>query len=575
MPTEEITPTIPASKDFIRNIIDEHNRSGRFNGRVHTRFPPEPNGYLHIGHAKSINLNFGIARDYNGKFNLRFDDTNPTKEEQEYVDSILADVRWLGADWEDRLFFASDYFDQLYAWAVQLIRAGKAYVCDLSADEMREYRGTLTQPGRDSPYRNRPIEENLDLFERMRAGEFPDGSRTLRAKIDMAAGNLNLRDPVMYRILRATHHRTGDQWCIYPTYDYTHGQSDSIEGITHSICTEEFEDHRPLYDWYLDALGAYHPQQIEFARLHLTYTVLSKRRLIEMVRSGIVRGWDDPRMPTLCGLRRRGFTPEAIRDFCARIGVAKAYSVVDYGLFESCARDDLNRRAQRVMAVLKPLKVVIENYPEGQVEWVEAENNPEDPAAGTRRLPFSRELYIEQDDYREDAPKGWFRLGPGREVRLKHAYYIKCRAAVKDAAGRVVELRCEYDPESRSGVTPDGRMVKGTLHWVSAAHAVDAEVRIYEQLFAKPDPDDAPEGSDYKANLNPNSLAVLEGCKVEPGLADLSPDPAYADGIRRCQFMRQGYYCLDPDSTPGRPVFNRTVTLKDTWAKVEKGQKKG
>ncbi len=578
MPTDE-TATNPntasiSPKDFIRDLIDEDNRTGRFGGRVHTRFPPEPNGYLHIGHAKSINLNYGIARDHGGKFNLRFDDTNPTKEEQEYVDAIMEDVRWLGADWEDRLFFASDYFDQLYEWAVQLIKAGKAYVCDLSADEIREYRGTLTEPGRESPYRNRSVEENLDLFERMRRGEFPDGSRTLRAKIDMASGNLNMRDPVLYRILRATHHRTGDKWSIYPMYDWAHGQSDSIEGITHSICTLEFEAHRPLYDWCLDALGVYHPQQIEFARLNLTYTLMSKRKLIDLVKRGIVRGWDDPRMPTICGLRRRGYTPEAIRDFCNRIGVAKANSVVDYGLLEACVRDDLNKRARRVMVVLKPLKVVIENWPAGKIEWVDAENNPEDPSAGTRKMPFSGELYIEQDDYREDAPKGWFRLGPGREVRLKHGYYITCREAIKDAAGNVIELRCVYDPESASGVTPDGRKVQGTLHWVSATHAVDAEVRLYEQLFARPDPEDAPAGQDYTANLNLNSLTVLTGCKAEPSLADLSPDPQYQDGIHRFQFMRQGYFCLDPDSTPDRLVFNRTVTLKDTWAKVEKGTKK-
>ena len=564
MPTDEVT----TSKDFIRDLIDEDNRTGRFGGQVHTRFPPEPNGYLHIGHAKSINLNYGIARDYGGKFNLRFDDTNPAKEEQEYVDSILEDVRWLGANWEDRLFFASDYFDQLYAWAVQLIKAGKAYVDDLSADQIREYRGTLTEPGRDSPYRNRTSEENLDLFERMRQGEFPDGSRTLRAKIDMASPNVNLRDPVLYRILHASHHRTGDKWCIYPMYDFTHGQSDSIEGVTHSICTLEFEAHRPLYDWCLDTLGIYHPQQIEFARLNLTYTVLSKRKLIELVKTGIVKGWDDPRMPTISGLRRRGYTSESIREFCVRIGVAKADNRVDIQQLEACAREDLNKRSRRVMAVLKPVKVVIDNFPEGQVEWVEAENNPEDPTTGTRKLPFSRELYVEQDDYREDAPKGWFRLGPGREVRLKHAYYIKCQSAVKNAQGEVVELHCTYDPASAGGSTPDGRKVQGTLHWVSAAHAADAEVRLYEPLFSKVNPDDLPDGQDYKDNLNPNSLVVLTGCKVEPELA------APASG-ERYQFMRQGYFCADVDSQPGKPVFNRTVTLKDTWAKVEKGQKKG
>ena len=558
MPADESV----ASKDFICALIDAGNRSGR----VHTRFPPEPNGYLHIGHAMSINLNYSIAREYGGKFNLRFDDTNPAKEEQEYVDSILADARWLGVDWEDRLFFASDYFDQLYAWAVQLIRAGKAYVCDLNADEIREYRGTLTEPGRESPYRNRTVAENLALFERMRAGEFPDGSHTLRARIDMASPNLNLRDPVLYRILHATHHRTGDKWCIYPMYDYAHGQSDSIEGITHSICTLEFEDHRPLYDWLLDTLGIYHPQQIEFARKVLTCTVLSKRKLIELVRSRIVNGWDDPRMPTISGLRRRGYTAEAVREFTARLGVSKANSTADYQQLEACVREDLNKRAARVMVVLKPLKVVIENYPQGQIESVEAENNPEDPAAGTRQLPFSRELYVEAEDYREDAPKGWFRLAPGREVRLKHAYFITCQSAVKNAQGEVVELRCTYDPASRGGSTPDNRKVQGTLHWVNAAHAVDAEVRLYEPLFNKPMPDDA----DFKANLNPNSLVVLNGCKAEPGLADA---PAGA----RYQFLRQGYFCVDPDTAPGKLVFNRTVTLKDTWAKVEKqpqGKKK-
>jgi glutaminyl-tRNA synthetase len=560
MPIEESTST----KDFIREMVEEHNRTGRFGGRVCTRFPPEPNGYLHIGHAKAISIDFGIAQENGGQCNLRFDDTNPVKEDVEYVDSIMADIRWLGFDWEDRLFYASDYFEQLYRWAVQLIEAGKAYVCDLSADEVREYRGTLSQPGQDSPYRNRSVAENLDLFERMRRGEFPDGARTLRARIDMASGNMNLRDPIMYRILHEPpHHRTGDAWCIYPMYDWAHGQSDSIEGITHSLCSLEYEDHRPLYDWFLDALGIHHPQQLEFSRLQLTYTVLSKRKLIELVRKGYVAGWDDPRMPTLSGLRRRGYTPEAIRDFCARIGVSKANTTVDIQLLEHCVREDLNKRAQRVMLVLKPVKVVIENYPEGQVEWVEAQNNPEDVSMGSRKLPFSREIYIEADDYREDAPKGWFRLGPGREVRLKHGYYIKCHAAIKDAAGEVVELRCTYDPESGGGTTPDGRMVKGTLHWVSAGHAVDAEVRVYEQLFAVPDPDNVPEGADYKVNLAPNSLVVLTGCKAEPALSDVAPGAHY-------QFLRQGYFCADPDSAPGKPVFNRIVTLRDTWAKVEK-----
>jgi glutaminyl-tRNA synthetase len=483
----------------------------------------------------------------------------------EYVDSIIADVRWLGADWEDRLLFASDYFDQLYAWAVQLIEAGKAYVCDLSADEVRDYRGTLTEPGRDSPYRNRSVKENLDLFGRMRAGEFPNGARTLRAKIDMASPNLNLRDPIMYRIVHESHHRTGDTWCIYPTYDWTHGQSDSIEGITHSICTLEFEDHRPLYDWYIESLGIFAPQQIEFARLQLTYTMLSKRRLNELVRDKVVSGWDDPRMPTISGLRRRGYTAEAIRDFCNRIGVSKANTTVELALLEHCVREDLNLRAPRVMVALRPLKVVIENYPVGQIEWLVAQNNPEDESAGTREIPFSREIWIEREDYREDAPKGWFRLGPSREVRLKHAYYITCREAVKDAKGNVVELLCTYDPESKGGQTPDGRVVKGTLHWVSAEHAVDAEVRLYDNLFAKPDPSDVAEGQTWRDNLTPNSLERLIGCKAEPNLTDVTPGARY-------QFLRQGYFCADPDSRPGKPVFNRTVGLRDTWAKVEKKQ---
>jgi glutaminyl-tRNA synthetase len=553
---------IVAPVDFVREIVNEHSRVSRFGGRVHTRFPPEPNGYLHIGHAKSINLNYGVAVENGGKFNLRFDDTNPTKEEQEYVDSIIEDARWLGADWEDRLFFASDYFDQLYVWAVQLIKDGKAFVCDLSAEEVRATRGTLTEPGTESPYRNRSVEETLDLFERMRAGEFPDGARTLRAKIDMASTNLNLRDPIMYRIVHATHHRTGDKWCIYPMYDWAHGQSDSIEGITHSICTLEFEDHRPLYDWYLDSLGVYHPQQIEFARLQLTYTLLSKRRLNELVRTAFVSGWDDPRMPTISAYRRRGYTPEAIRDFCNRIGVSKANTTVEIGLLEHCIREDLNPRANRVMVVLRPIRVVIENYPEGQVEWVEAQNNPEDESAGTRMLPFSRELYVEADDYREHAPKGWFRLAPGGEVRLKHAYYITCHEAITDGSGAVTELRCTYDPESRGGQTPDGRRVKGTIHWVSAPHAVGAEVRLYDYLFTKPDPNDVPEGQTWRDNLNPESLERLEGCKAEPGLADVTSGARY-------QFLRQGYFCADPDSQPGRPVFNRTVGLRDTWAKKE------
>jgi len=551
--------------NFIRDIIDADNASGKHGGRVHTRFPPEPNGYLHIGHAKSICLNFGLARDYRGQCNLRFDDTNPTKEEVEYVESIIDDVRWLGFDWEDRLFYASDYFGQLYEWAEFLIRKGKAYVCDLTGDEIRDHRGTLTEPGRESPYRNRSVEENLDLFRRMRAGEFPDGSRVLRAKIDMASPNLNLRDPVMYRILRRAHHRTGDAWCIYPMYDYAHGQSDAIEGITHSICTLEFEDHRPLYDWFVQELELPHrPQQIEFARLNLTHTVMSKRKLLRLVNEGLVRGWDDPRMPTLAGMRRRGFTPEAIRNFADRIGVAKNNSVVDYGLLEHCLREDLNLHAPRVMAVLRPLKVVIENYPEGQVEWLEADNNPEDASAGKRQVPFSREIYIERDDFREDPPKKYFRLYPGNEVRLKHAYYIRCERVIKDpATGEITELRCSFDPASRGGDTPDRRVVRGTLHWVSAGHAVRSEVRLYEQLFTTPAPDDVPEGQDFTVNLSPASLEVLSGVLVEPGLATAAP-------FAHFQFLRQGYFNVDPDSTPAKPVFNRTVTLKDSWAKIER-----
>jgi glutaminyl-tRNA synthetase len=555
-----------STSNFITEIIDADIRSGRFGGRVHTRFPPEPNGYLHIGHAKSICLNFGLALQYGGKCNLRFDDTNPTKEDVEYVESIIEDVRWLGFDWEDRLFYASDYFEQLYEYAEQLIRLGHAYVCDLTADEIREYRGTLTEPGRDSPYRNRSVEENLDLFRRMRAGEFPDGSRTLRAKIDMASPNLNMRDPVIYRIRRAEHHRTGNAWCIYPMYDFTHGLCDSIEGITHSICTLEFEDHRPLYDWFLDVLGVYHPQQIEFARLNMSYTVLSKRKLLTLVNQGHVRGWDDPRMPTISGLRRRGYTPEAIRDFAERIGVAKTNSVVDLALLEHCLREDLNRRAPRVMAVLRPLKVVLLNYPEGQVEQIEAINNPEDVAAGTRHVPFSRELYIEQDDFREDPPRQFYRLAPGREVRLRYAYFIKCVDVIKDpGTGEVTELHCTYDPATRGGDAPDGRKVKATLHWVSVPHAVPAEVRLYENLFTTPDPGDVPEGQDFTVHINPNSLEVLTTCRVEPSLAAAPVGSRY-------QFERLGYFCVDPDSTPGHLVFNRTVPLRDTWAKIASRQ---
>jgi glutaminyl-tRNA synthetase len=560
------TDATPPS-NFIREIVEEDLRTDQYDERVHTRFPPEPNGYLHIGHAKSICLNFGLAEDYGGLFNLRFDDTNPTKEEEEYVESIIEDARWLGADWGDRLYYASDYFDQLYEWAVQLIKDGKAYVDSLSADEIRQYRGTLTEPGWESPHRNRSVEENLDLFERMRAGEFEDGAHVLRAKIDMASPNLNLRDPVMYRILHASHHRTGDKWCVYPMYDWAHGQSDSIEGITHSICTLEFEDHRPLYDWFLDALGVYHPQQIEFARLNLSHTVLSKRKLLRLVNGGYVAGWDDPRMPTLSGMRRRGYPPEAIRDFCERIGVAKAYGIISIALLEHCVRGYLNKHAPRVMAVLRPLRVVIENYPEGQVEELEAENNPEDPSMGSRKVPFSRVLYVERDDFLEDAPKKWFRLAPGREVRLKHAYYVTCVDVIKDEhTGEVVELRCTYDPETRGGWSQDGRKVRGTLHWVSADHALEADVRLYEHLFTKENPNDVEEGSDFTANLNPNSLEVLSSCRVEPGLADAAPGD-------RFQFLRLGYFCVDPDSSEGTLVFNRTASLRDTWAKIAKAGK--
>jgi glutaminyl-tRNA synthetase len=558
---EETRPTGETTRtNFVREIIDEDRRTNKYGGRVHTRFPPEPNGYLHIGHAKSICLNFGIARDYNGLCNLRFDDTNPTKEEVEYVDSIMADVRWLGFDWEERCYYASDYFEQLYEFAVQLIKKGRAFVCDLSAEEVRAYRGTLTEPGRNSPYRDRTVEENLDLFRRMRAGEFPDGARTLRAKIDMASPNFNLRDPVMYRILHAEHHRTGNAWCIYPTYDWAHGQSDSIEGITHSICTLEFEIHRPLYNWFLEELGIHHPQQIEFARLNLTYTVMSKRRLLQLVEEGHVGGWNDPRMPTISGLRRRGYTPESIRTFAERIGVSKREYTQDVTVLEDCLRDDLNKRAPRVMAVLRPLKVVIENYPDDIVEELDAVNNPEDPAAGSRKLPFSKELYIEQDDFREVPPKKYFRLAPGGEVRLRYAYIIKCVGVIKDeTTGAIRELRCTYDPETKSGMPQSARKVKGTIHWVSARHAVAAEVRLYDRLFTVEDPG----GENWKQFLNPHSLDVIQACKVEPGLAAAKPQD-------RFQFERLGYFCADDDTRDGAPVFNRAVTLRDTWAKIEK-----
>jgi len=554
--------TETSSADFIRTIVAEDTRTGKYGGRVHTRFPPEPNGYPQLGHAKSICLNFGVAEEFGGLCNLRFDDTNPVKESSEYVQAMRDGIHWLGFDWGDREYYASDYFDQLYAYAEQLIQMGKAYVDDLSAEEIRAYRGTLTEPGRNSPYRDRSIAENLDLFRRMRAGEFDEGSRVLRAKIDMASPNIVMRDPVLYRILKATHHRTGDKWCIYPLYDFTHCISDSIEGITHSLCTLEFENNRELYDWILDTLGLYHPQQIEFAWLKVSYTIFGKRYLRRLVSEGYVRGWDDPRLPTLQALRRKGYTPQAIRAFMAAVGVSKANSVVDIGLLEHYVRQDLNLRSPRVMGVLHPLRVVIENYPEGQVEYLPAINNPEDAAAGTRTVPFSRELYIEQEDFREEPPPKYFRLAPGREVRLRYGYLVTCRSVTKDADGRVVELRCTYDPATRGGDAPDGRKVKATLHWVSAAHALDAEVRLYDRLFTKPDPFDAPEGQDFVANLNPNSLTVLPGCKVEPSLAD--KPVGYT-----CQFERQGYFCIDPDSVPGHLVFNETVALRDTWAKIE------
>lgn len=561
---------IPKTKtNFIREIINEDLKTNKHQGRVHTRFPPEPNGYLHIGHAKSICLNFGIAMDYKGSCNLRFDDTNPETEEKEYVESIKEDVRWLGFDWEEREYYASGYFEQLYQYAIDLIKKEKAYVCDLSVDQVREYRGTVTQPGRESPYRNRTVEENLDLFQRMRAGEFPDGSRTLRAKIDMAHSNMLMRDPLMYRIRRATHYRTGDAWCIYPTYDWTHGQSDSIEEITHSICTLEFEVHRPLYDWYLDALGVYHPQQIEFARLNMSNTVLSKRILLELVNGGYVSGWDDPRMPTISGLRRRGFTPASIRKFCDLIGVAKQDSIVDVALLENCLREELNQTSQRVMAVLRPLKVVLVNYPEDQVEELDAVNNPEDSSKGTRKVPFSRTLYIERDDFMEDPPKKFYRLAPGREVRLRYAYFVKCVDVVKDdKTGAIKELHCTYDPATRGGNAPDGRTSKATLHWVSADSAIEAEVRLYDYLFTVRDPSDVPEGVDYKIHLNPKSLETLTSCKLEPSLKDAVLGSRY-------QFERMGYFCVDSrDSLPEKLVFNRIVTLRDTWAKIKKGLKR-
>lgn len=560
-----MSETEKKSRHFIEQVIDEDLETGKYDGRVHTRFPPEPNGYLHIGHAKSICLNFGLAEQYNSLCNLRFDDTNPVREEEEYVQSIMEDVSWLGFDWEDRLYYASDYFQQLYVYACQLVESGHAYVDDQSAEEIRATRGSLTEPGTESPYRNRSIEENLDLFKRMQSGEFPDGSRVLRAKIDMAANNMNMRDSVMYRILRATHHRTGDDWCIYPTYDWAHGLEDSIERITHSLCTLEFEDHRPLYDWYLDALHVYHPQQIEFAPLNLSYTILSKRMLRELVEGGVVNGWDDPRMPTISGLRRRGFTPASIRDFASRVGIAKREGVADVGLLEYCVRQDLNRHAERRMAVLNPLKVVITNYPESESEELEAINNPEDESAGKRKVPFSRELFIERDDFREDPPKKFFRLAPGREVRLRYAYFLKCEDVVKDDSGEIIELRCSYDPKTKGGSAPDGRKVRGTIHWVSAQHAVSPEIRLYDRLFLSPEPGSG--SDDFKADINPDSLEILTNCKLEPSLVNAKASEHY-------QFERVGYFNVDPqDSREGSPVFNRTVTLRDTWAKVEKSGK--
>ncbi len=561
--SETESPEVRTPSNFLRDLIAEDVRTKKYgDAQIQTRFPPEPNGYLHIGHAKAICLDFGLADEFVGKTNLRFDDTNPEKEEQEYVDSIQKDVRWLGFEWE-RLCYASDYFVQLYEWALQLIKAGKAYVDDLTAEEIRQYRGTLTEPGKDSPYRNRSVEENLDLFVRMKNGEFPDGSRVLRAKIDMASPNLNMRDPVMYRILHATHHRTGDNWCIYPMYDYAHGQSDSIENITHSMCTLEFADHQPLYRWYIEQLGIFPSQQIEFDRLNLTYTLLSKRKLLQLVQEGHVRGWDDPRMPTLSGIRRRGFTPEAIRAFVASVGVTRTNGIVDIEMLEHFQRDDLNRRARRAMAVLRPLKLVIDNYPEGQEEFVEVANNPEDPSAGTRQVPFSRELYIEQDDFREVPPPKYFRLSPGKEVRLRNAYFVTAQRVVKDERGNLVEVHCTYDPASRGGNSPDGRKVKSTMHWVSAAHAISAEIRLYEKLFTKTDPGDFEEGESFLVNLNPNSLEILTEARLEPSLANAQPGEHF-------QFERVGYFCPDPDSKPGELVFNRTLPLKDTWAKIEK-----
>lgn len=562
----EAPSTTPSN--FIREAVLEDIKSGRFNGRVHTRFPPEPNGYLHIGHAKAFTIDFGIANEFGGKCNLRFDDTNPVKEDVEYVESIQEDIRWLGFDWDNRLYFASDYFEQLYEYAVRLIKKGKAYVDDLSADEIREYRGTLTKSGKNSPYRDRTIDQNLNLFERMRGGEFPDGFCVLRAKIDMAAGNMNLRDPVMYRILHASHHRTGDAWCIYPMYDFAHGQCDSIEGVTHSLCSLEYENHRPLYDWFLDALEIYHPRQIEFARLNLSYTVMSKRKLLTLVKGGYVRGWDDPRMPTLSGLRRRGYSADVIRRFLEAVGVAKRDNLVDIALLEAFVREELNLIAPRVMGIIHPLKVVIDNYPAGKLEELEANNNPEDPSAGTRKIYFAKEIYIDTEDFREDPPKKYFRLAPGREVRLRYGYFIKCTEVVKDPnSGKVIELHCTYDPETRGGYAPDGRKVQGTLHWVSAENAIDMEVRLYDRLFTKADLNDLDEGTEFLDCVNPQSLQIIEHCKVEENLATAKPGSRY-------QFEREGYFIVDPDSEPGKLIFNRIVPLRDTWEKIEAAQKR-
>ncbi|MHC4131496.1 MAG: glutamine--tRNA ligase/YqeY domain fusion protein [Planctomycetota bacterium] len=559
--------TAETKLDFVRKIVADDLKTGKWDGRVATRFPPEPNGFLHIGHAKSICLNFGIASEFNGTCSLRFDDTNPVKEEQKYIDSIIEDVNWLGFDWQDRLYYASDYFDQMYECALQLTKSGKAYVCDLNADEIREYRGTLTKPGKDPPHRNRSIEENLDLFERMRNGEFPDGTRTLRAKIDMAHPNINMRDPVMYRILHAEHPRSGDKWCIYPTYDWAHGLEDSIEKITHSICTLEFENHRPLYDWFLEQLDVFHSQQIEFARLNLSFTVMSKRKLLQLVEQNHVSGWDDPRMPTVSGLRRRGYSPSAIRSFCKVIGVNKYNSTIDIALLEHCLRQDLNKTSSRVMGVLRPLKVIIDNYPEDKTEYLEAINNPEDPSAGTREVPFSRELYIEQEDFMEEPPKKFYRLAPGREVRFRYAYFIKCTNVVKNDKGQITELHCTYDPDTKGGDAPDGRKVKSTLHWISAKQAVDAEVRLYDNLFTKENPDEVEEGQVFTSNLNAKSLEILNCSKVEPSLKGANPPD-------RIQFERVGYFCLDPDSSDEKLIFNRTVSLRDPWAKIQKAQEK-